>query len=412
MKMISTKFKLLYCLIILIAAILLFSKTTYAADEDLLINEVYPNPTGISTDNFEWVEIYNRDGTILNLSAYSIVKITTSGNEYQFNGGILSDSVCTTIDNFYYVCNLGNGWLSNSSTKLSLRTSFDQAEIDSVTYGDTTNYPQNAKAPPSGKSITRLADAVDTDTDNIDFVIADPTPGSEYLYTEIEPEEEEILDIGVARELENGEDVTIEGTVTALPGVLSTQYFYIQDATGGIQIYCYGKNFPSMTIGDFISATGVLSESNNERRINIKTADNIIILNHTDPVVPEDITISEIGEDQEGEYIKTVGIVTKTSGDTFYISDGVKEIKVVIKSTTGIDKPKMRKGDQVEVMGIVSQYKDEYRILPIDQDDVKIVASKDMLPRAGNELYIYLFISLFSTLLWITYLKARKKPAT
>ena len=403
MKIISTTFKLLYCLIVLIAAFLLFAKSTYAADEHLLINEVYPSPVDASEQDIltkEWIELYNPTDSDINLSKYSL---------HDKANHVFSDLTNKTIASGEYLTVIDENILNNTGDSVFLFD--DSLIIDQVVYGDTTANPLNAKIPPVGKSITRIDGKPDTDVDNADFVISDPTPGSEYSFVETEPGGE-TLNIEDARESENGKEVTVIGTVTVLPGTLSSQYFYIQDGTGGIQIYCYGKNFPNMAIGDSVSLTGILSETSNERRIKITGADKIVILNHTEPFPPTDIAISDIGEKNEGTFIKTAGTVTKTSGDTFYISDGTKEIEVSIRKTTGIDKPKMKKGDQVEVIGIVSQYKNEYRILPIDQDDVKIVASENQLPRAGNDEFIFIFISLISTILWNMYLRAKRKLAT
>ena len=401
--MISTTFKLLYCLIILTAAFLLFTKSTYAADEHLLINEVYPSPVDASEQDIltkEWIELFNPTDSEIDLSNY-ILKDKANH--------IFSDLTGETIEPNEYLTVIDENVLNNTGDSVFLFN--DAFIIDQVVYGDTTANPSNAKIPPLGKSITRIAGKPDTDVDSNDFMVADSTPGEEYSFIATEPGGETI-DIEDARDLENGKEVTITGIVTVLPGTLSSQYFYIQDATGGIQIYNYGKDFPTLTLGDSISVSGELSEVSNDRRIKITEADKIVILNHTVPLSPAEINISDIGEKEEGTYVKTAGIVTKTSGDTFYISDGTKEIEVSIKKTTGIDKPKMKKGDQVEVMGIVSQYKDDYRILPIDQDDVKIVASENLLPKAGCEIHIYFIISLISTILWNMYLRAKRKLAT
>ena len=368
---------LLYSFIAILAATFFGSKAVFASDDHLTINEVYPNPLEVTEDEVlakEWIELFNPTDLDIDLSNY-LLKDKANHTFSKLTGLILKSGE--------YLIVTDENILNNTGDSIFLKN--NENTIDQVIYGNTNNYPLNAKLPAIGKSITRIVDALDTDVDNVDFIVATPTPGAEYaeIIEIVKEKTSDVLNINDARALENGEDVTVTGVVTTLPGALSSQYFYIQDGTGGIQIYCYGKTFPTLTLGDLISVTGELSQTNNERRIKISGAEKIVILNHTEPVVPEEIAISEIGEEAEGTYIKTAGIVTETSGDTFHISDGQSEIKVVINKSTKIDKPKMKKGDQVEVAGIVSQYKDEYRILPIDQDDVRIVASKDQLPRSG-----------------------------
>jgi len=408
----------IYCSIVFGMLLFFGSKTALASDDHLVINEVYYDTVGTDSDE-EWIELYNPTAVDIPISDYQItysthkiiiladqtiksqefVVIARNQSDFKLVYGL--DSLNVTGFNFD---------LPNSGGYLVLQNEKAE-EIDAVFWEKVGPKGENFAANvATGHSIEREPLGLDRDDCSKDFVDREPpTPGVEYSNI-IDRVEDETINIQEARGLENGEDVTITGAVTSLPGVLSSQYFYIQDTTGGIQIYCYYKIFPSFVLGDIISVSGELSETNNERRIKIKSSDDIIILNHIEPVIPAEIAISEINEKNEGTYIKTMGIVTQTSGDTFFISDGQTEIKVVIKSSTGIDKPKMKKGDQVEVTGIISQYKEEYRILPIDQNDVKIIASEGQLPRAGSTELFYFIISLFLSILWYIYLEAKKKP--
>ena len=67
--------------------------------------------------------------------------------------------------------------LNNTGDSIFLKN--NENTIDQVIYGNTNNYPLNAKLPAIGKSITRIVDALDTDVDNVDFIVATPTPGAE-----------------------------------------------------------------------------------------------------------------------------------------------------------------------------------------------------------------------------------------
>lgn len=121
--------------------------------------------------------------------------------------------------------------------------------------------------------------------------------------------------------------------------------------------------------------------------------------------------MADIQENVEGQHIKIKGKVSQTSGSTFIVEEGGNQIKVIIKSGTGIKKPKMHKGDMVEISGIVSQYKDEYRILPIEAGDVKIVSS-GLLPKAGGFNLVYPLIAGLSQLLWNIFQKTKKRHLT
>lgn len=410
----------IYCSIVFGMLLFFGSKTALASNDHLAINEVYPCP---KTGETEWIELYNPTDSTINLQDYLLASKHGSLPEEVFNLPDINFPsksffvLATDEEKFFntYKFNssfkLDNIILANSDDYIALRLKSDGSNTDAVAWGENYgNIISYSKTIASGHSIEREPLGSDTDDCSKDFVDRElPTPGAEYSNI-IDEVKDETIKIKEARDLENGEDVTIIGAVTSLPGVLSSQYFYIQDGTSGIQIYCYYKAFPALVLGESISVTGELSETNNERRVKISSADSIIILNHIEPVVPAEIAISEINEKNEGTYIKTMGIVIQTSGDTFYISDGQTEIKVVINKSTGIEKPKMKKGDQVEVTGIISQYKEEYRILPIDQNDVKIIASEGQLPRAGSTELFYFIISLFLSILWNIYLEAKRKP--
>ncbi len=413
---IKTIDKLFSCLIAVLA-LLAFTKTTKAAEEHLVINEVYYDTTGTDASE-EWIELYNPTESDIELLDY---QVNYSSHKIVIGSGqvilskkfaiIARDSV--NFKNIYGFEALNvsdfNFDLPNSGGYLILKDN-NGDDIDAVFWEkNDINDMKYSVGVATGHSIEREPLGIDTDDCSKDFVDRKiPSPGEEFIDEE-EKDGDNPVNINDARELENGKKVTVEGTVTVLPGTLSPQYFYIQDETGGIQIYCYGKIFPSLQIGDRISVVGELSEINNERRIKYTGLENIVTLFHTNPIIPEEVNISNIGEEKEGALIKTMGVVTKTSGNTFYISDGNKEIQVSIKATTGIDKPKMKKGDTVEVSGIVSQYKDSYRILPIDQDDVIILKHKEALPRAGCEEFIYLLISGISALLWNIFLAVKRK---
>jgi len=72
--------------------------------------------------------------------------------------------------------------------------------------------------------------------------------------------------IAEAREVELGDTVTVEGVVTAPQGRLNAANVYIQDATGGIQVF----NVPTdmaLQLGDLIRVTGAMAQFSGERQI-------------------------------------------------------------------------------------------------------------------------------------------------
>ncbi|MFA5157588.1 MAG: lamin tail domain-containing protein [Patescibacteria group bacterium] len=215
-------------------------------------------------------------------------------------------------------------------------------------------------------------------------------------------------DIFGAREQPDEVVVSVTGIVTVLPGKLSSQYFYIQDQFLGIQIYNYSKDFPLFNLGDEIRIIGELDTVSGERRIKIASANDIKILSTHPPPEPIEIKIDDIQENCEGKYIEVVGIVSKTSGNTFYVH-GSGEIQIVIRSGTGIKKPKMKVGDKVKIAGILSRFNDSYRILPTKQSDVKIISSSK-LANTGPGCNLSIISALIATIIsWIISARVLKR---
>lgn len=178
--------------------------------------------------------------------------------------------------------------------------------------------------------------------------------------------------IAEAREMEDGEWVQVEGVVTAQPELLGSRVMYIEDESGGIKILLDRKDRDDINLSDMVRITGKLGESFNERYIKVSTASGVEILGQVQLPEASLVQTGEIGEEYEGKLVVISGKVTATSGSVFYLDDGSGGTKIYIKSSTGIEKPKMRKGYYLEIRGICSQYRDGYRILPRYQGDLLV----------------------------------------
>jgi len=204
----------------------------------------------------------------------------------------------------------------------------------------------------------------------------------------------------------------VSGKVTAWPGILSDQIFYLQADSKGYEIYNYHGDFPEIKQGDLVEVSGIPSTAG---RIKIEAASDVVLRSTSQPDLPKKIAIGEVGADNLDQYVKVQGRVAKTSGDTFYLqdSDSAAQIKIIIREATEIDKPPMAVGDDFTVAGIVSVYKNEYRILPFKLEDVTISASDYLaagyLPVAGGSEKIVITISFSFFVLWNLFLTMKKK---
>jgi len=321
--------------------------------DEIIINEILPEPATGSDD--EYIELFNTGENEVDLSDWRLDD-STAGSEYVIPNG-------TKIASHQYLafCKDSNAlYCDFNHKKIALNdTSSDYAVLIDPNGDIKYQVPAYQKAI-RGRSYSKFGDIWEWTTEI--------TPKGENIFREeIIMSDEDLfvpeIPISQARKLSSEETVKVTGTVSVLPGKLSSQYFYIEDEGGGIQIYSYHKVFPFLRLGDVVSALGELAEYKNEKRIKIVSESDIQIISSRSPPEAEKVKIDDLSEGLEGQYISVVGIVTKTSGNVFYIH-GSGEIQVSIREGTGIKKPKMRVGDKVEVAGILSQYGDYYRILP------------------------------------------------
>ena len=67
--------------------------------------------------------------------------------------------------------------------------------------------------------------------------------------------------------LMEGERVTVKGIVTASPGMIRDDILYVQDKTGGIEVY--GKDLPYCSLGDEIEVDGKVTEYRGETELGV-----------------------------------------------------------------------------------------------------------------------------------------------
>lgn len=194
-----------------------------------------------------------------------------------------------------------------------------------------------------------------------------------------------VLPINEIKKLKKGVFVGIEGFVTVLPNVLGKQIFYIQDESGGIQIYFKEGVFPSLSLGQKVRVFGELGEAYGEQRLIVKNFQDIQILPQIIFSSYLSVPIGRISDDLVGRLLKVSGKIVQTSGSVFYISDGSGILKVYIKPTTNIKKPKMKKEMEVVIFGLLSKTTSGYRLLPCYQKDIVVKEVEEKQEGVGSE---------------------------
>ncbi len=196
------------------------------------------------------------------------------------------------------------------------------------------------------------------------------------------------IDLANIRELELGNLVRVQGTVAVLPGIFGKTYFYITGSPG-VQVYFSKSDWPKLALGDVVGVIGELTEASGETRLKISSKADVVPLYKGKPPAPGDAETGEISEGLEGALIKTAGELLEKKGNYWLLDDGSGEIRVTFQTNAKITKPTAKAGDWIEVIGLVSETKTGYRLLPRSTDDIKKIEppqETEALDEAGQIL--------------------------
>ncbi len=191
-----------------------------------------------------------------------------------------------------------------------------------------------------------------------------------------------ITPIGDARTKPNGTEVTIQGSVTVPTGVFdsSKREFYVQDSTGGIDVYYSHGGLPNLQLGDIVKITGTIDMYNGKKEIKPLSVSDVVFVSSGTPVQPLSIEIAGV-EDHLGQLVKVSGTISGLHSGYFYLNGSGSSVKIYIKSDTGISLSNISNGDLVEVTGIADVYRTTKEIMPRFQSDItKIVITPPSPP--------------------------------
>lgn len=324
----------------------------------LRLNELLPNPEGDESVD-EWIELLNEGeaGTLLGWS------VTDGKSTYQF------PDVAVGAEEFILVGVEDSGVGLNNTGDIVYLVGPEEEIVQGVEYGDA----------PSGESFARFGETwewVDQLTPGeVNVVPENSEEGDEVVedtedVEEDSAEETDSLSLAEVRSIEKGSVVQVSGVVEVEPGPLGAQVIYIQDETGGMQIYSYQKDFPTdLMRGSLVSVSGITSSSYGEVRINADES-GILVLEQQDEVLPQAVNALDL--EHIGQLVVVEGTVESKSASRVVLDTG---IEVYIKSSSGISLKEIDEGGIVRVVGIISQYNDALRLLPREQADVVLVAA-------------------------------------
>lgn len=174
------------------------------------------------------------------------------------------------------------------------------------------------------------------------------------------------------RSLPSGSRVFVSGVVSAPPGLINANYFYI--AGSGIQVWNPKKAFPHLERGDVVRVAGTLRKNGKEQAIRIENPEHVVVTNHSNDPDAHTVAIQDISEPLEGFLVRVSGTVTEMRWPNIYLGEGDARVRVYVPKNAGIKKDSVRKKDSVTVVGIVSETSGGYRIVPRDQNDIEVEA--------------------------------------
>lgn len=216
----------------------------------------------------------------------------------------------------------------------------------------------------------KISEAKDTESKNFVATTKATTKKSTTSKTTKAAADNSITEITLEdiRRLELGTKVKTRGQVSVLPNILGKQIMYL--AGSGIQLYMYKADWPQLSIGELVEVSGELAESKGETRIKLASKESFVILEKQDPPEPYEISISKIGEITEGYLVQIQGQLIEKSNSKFYLKDETGEAEINIKTNTKINKALFTEGDELKVIGIVSQTNELYQVLPRSPEDI------------------------------------------
>jgi len=219
-----------------------------------------------------------------------------------------------------------------------------------------------------------------------------------------------VIPIAQARGVPSGTLVTIEGTVTAEPGIFKdfgqNRKLYMQDGTGGVLVYL-STGLNPVARHNRVRVVGTMTEYRAETEIIPLSAADVVDLGPTTPVTPRHVDTGAIDESVEGQLVHITGwIVGKPADYRLQVNDGSGVVEVYRYYNLGqqgdpnyIDFSPYIVGDVISVTGVTRGYTETYgftrEVLPRGPADVKelypttfIYHDLEDVVRSGEAVYL------------------------
>ncbi len=357
----------------------------------LRISEIFPNPRGSDLEE-EFIEIVNYGTDSVALDGWTVAD---KSNKYSISEGDFLDTELSAGKHFL---------LRREITKIALNNSGEEqvklfnpagAIVDTVSF-DAAGHEAQSYAHDGQNKYQWTTQITPEEKNIIQFVSGEEEMEDESQVNDLSSvKSAKSIAINFLRAQEKGALVTVAGIVSVGLGIFSDNVFYLSDHAG-VRVILEEGVIPDLALGQEILVAGIINSYHNELELEVENSDSLQVTGIVKELKARAIKTSEIGENTEGSLVMIAGPVVSSSGDTFFVDDGSGGARIYIKESTGILKPRMRKGDFVTITGIVSQFDETYRLMPRYQDDLVVgrvaglsnSGSGDELPRTGTNFWL------------------------
>jgi len=319
---------------------------------------LYPNTTG-SDETEEYIEIQNTGLEPVDLNGWLIEDGSTDTYTFKETTTIFPGETIR---------------LYRTDSKLTLNNTGDTLEllapdaeiVDKVTYGNAAkgvvytyanslwSWSATASSQAVASPTSRSASATKT---SVSSSKAQPAIS---------------VTIAEAKTRVDGTDVHVTGVITALPGVFGAQIFYLEDSTGGIQIYLYSGEYPNLALGNTVEVTGVLSTSRGERRIKLAGTTGAVPASARLTLPTNTYALTEVNPSLTGTLLSTSGQIQSKSATKLILEQSGATLTIYLNSTPAIDPNQFERGDQMTITGVLTSYDGELRLRPRTIEDMAI----------------------------------------
>ncbi|WP_067726557.1 5'-nucleotidase C-terminal domain-containing protein [Oceanobacillus damuensis] len=392
-----------------------FSLTAAAESNDVTAEDLFISEYMEGSSHNKAIEIYNGTGSEVELSEYSL--------ELYSNGASLASQTMELTGTLQHgdVLVLANSGadskileqadiLNDSVINFNGDDAFSLSKNDNVIdilgeIGEQLD-PGEDVTLVRQPSITAPAEAydegqwIDYAKDTFAYLGSHTMDGIEPTDPPVEPGEPgepgDVYSIDEARNLSDGTEVTVEGVVTADNAAISngSQFTaYIQDGTGGINLFAYNQGeLPDLTKGDRVQVAGELDSYNGLKEVipsSIEILETGQALPEPTQISLEDLQDPDVAESYEGQLVQVTGFINNIPGSP---AGGGYNVSLVDADFNGTILRVMENAldiNQVEsdlwynITAIVSQYND-YQLIPTEQTDLQVAAEQPEPPTAAG----------------------------